>query len=119
MVAKAADGLSEDVGKLLSNAKDYHTKARDNNLEDQIKMALQDISNRTNSLYQISSNAAELAACRSAILSMKKAISSNHFEDEHTEPLQAASSQVQSIVSEALRVKQNFLRLKHCQFPAE
>lgn len=119
MLAKAADGLSDDVGKLLITARDYHTQARDRRIEDQIKMTLQDISIRTSTLYQISTDTKELAACRSSILSMKKAISFVHFEDEHTVPIELASPQVQSIVADALRVKQNFLKLKHCQFPAE
>lgn len=119
MLAKAADALSDDAGKLLISAKDYHTKERDKNLEDQIKMTLQDISIRTSSLTQISNDATELASCRSAILGLKKAISSTHFEDEHTEVLGSGSKQVQAIVAEALRAKQSFLKLKHRQFPVQ
>ena len=119
MLAKAADGLSDDVGRLLISAKDYHAKERDKNLEDQIKMALQDISIRTSSLTQISNDTAVLASCRSAILGLKKAISSTHFEDEHTENLDSGSNQIQTIVAEALRAKQSFLKLKHCQFPTK
>lgn len=119
MIAEAADGLSKDVTQLLLEATKYHTQDRDSQLEQQIKMSLQDLSIRTSSLYQISSNKVELAACRSSILAMKKAISSCHFEDEHVGPLPITDHQVQSIAAETMKVKQCFLKLKHSQYPAE
>ena len=119
MLAKAADGLSDEVGKLLISAREYHTKARDRDVEDALKMTLQDISVRTSLLSDISKDAKELASCRSAILAMKKAITATHFEDEHVVPLDLNSQQIQSITAEGLRVRHCFLKLKHRQFPTE
>lgn len=117
MLAKAADGLSDEVGKLMIMAREYHIKERDESIEDILKMTLQDLSARTSLLSDISSESAALAACRSAILSLKKAITGIHFEDEHEMPLMPNDAQLQRIAAEILRVKQCFLKLKHKQFP--
>ena len=119
MLAKTADALSDEVGKLFMSAKDYHAKGRDSALEDTLKMSLQDLSARTSLLSDISKDAKELGSCRSAILAMKKAITATHFEDEHDGPLKQGSQQIQTITAEGLRVKQCFLRLKHRQFPTD
>jgi hypothetical protein len=119
MLVKAADSLNEEIGKLFIGAKDYHSKARELGQEVVLKMTFQDLSARTNLLSDICGDHKELASCRSAILAMKKAISSAHFEDEHIEPLDLGSPQIQTITAEALRAKQSFLRLKHRQFPIE
>jgi hypothetical protein len=118
LLVKAADSLSDDAGKLLSVARDYHTKNRDRAVEDTIKMTLQDISARTNLLSEISLEAKELASCRSAILAFKKAITATHFEDEHEATLEPGAPQLQSIAAEGLKVKQCYLKLKHKQFPS-
>lgn len=118
LLVKAADGLNEDIGKLIAAAKDYHTKIRDKSVEDIIKTTLQDISARTNLLSDISHEAIELASCRSAILGFKKSITSNHFEDEHEVALESDAPQLQSIAAAGLKVKQCYLKLKHKQFPA-
>lgn len=119
MLAKAADGLSEEVTRLFSQSITYHTKERDRNDENILKMSLQDMSARTSLLSDISKDAKELGSCRSALLSMKKAITANHFEDEHEESMQLDDPQIQLITSETLRVKHCFLKLKHRQFPAD
>lgn len=118
LLVKAADGLSEDATKLLVSAWEYHTKNRERSTEDTIKMSLQDISIRTSLLSDISLEKIELASCRSAILAFKKAITSTHFEDEHTGSLEPGALQLQAIAAEGLKVKQSFLKLKHKQFPS-
>lgn len=115
MVVKTADSLSEAVDKLLLNARTYHMALRDVNLEVQIKMALQDASIRSGALISICNASSELAACRCGITSLKQAITSKHFEDEHTELLDANHQQLQDIAAEVLRSKQALLRLKHAQ----
>jgi hypothetical protein len=97
LLVKTADNLNDDAGKLISVARDYHTKSRDRTLEDNIKMTLQDISVRTNLLSDISPEAKELASCRSAILAFKKAITATHFEDEHDVMLEPGAPQLQSM----------------------
>lgn len=119
MLAKAAEGLSDEVSKLLVSTREYHTKARDRAVEDALKMTLQDISVRTSLLSDISEDAKELGSCRSAILAMKRATTATHFEDEHDGPLDLNSQQIQSITAEGLRVRHCFLKLKHRQFPTE
>lgn len=117
MLAKAADGLSDEVGKLMAMARDYHTQMRDDSGGDTLKMTLQDLSARASLLSEVSNDVKELAACRSAILALKKAITANHFEDEHGTALKPGDSQLQAIAAEGLKVKQCFLKLKHKQFP--
>lgn len=117
LLIKAADGLTDDASKLLTMAREYHTKNRDYAAEDMIKMSLQDMSIRTNLLSDISLEANELASCRSAILGFKQAITSTHFEDEHNGSLESGAPQLQAIAAEVLKVKQSFLKLKNKQFP--
>ena len=116
MIVKAVDSLLEDTNKIVSMAWKYHLDARDKRLENEVKMMLQDLSSKASMLSDISQNNSELAACRSAIIAMKKSITATHFEDEHIERLEEESPQIQSIASESLRVKQCFIKLKHKQF---
>lgn len=116
MIVKAVDSLLEDTNKLVSKAWEYHLDERKKRLENEVKMMLQDLSSKTSMLSDISQNNSELAACRSAIIAMKKSITAMHFEDEHIERLDEESPQIQSIASESLRVKQCFIKLKHKQF---
>lgn len=117
MISKAADGLNEDTTKLFSTAKDYHTKTRDITLEDSLKMTLQDVSMRTSILNNVCSDSLELTSCRRAILELKKAITSEHFEDEHTAPILSSSDQVKAVAEGILRTKRAFQELKQKQFP--
>ena len=117
MLAKSADVLGDIADKLLASARDYHAKPRDINLEISIKMTLQDLSLRTIALSDICADSQELAACRSGLLGLKRAITGKHFEDEHTGPLADSDAQLQEVASQVLRVKLSFLKLKHRQFP--
>lgn len=116
MIAKSADSLSQAIDKLLVDARTYHLHQRDEDMEVQIKMLMQDISIQTVGLKAICDNSDELTACRSGLISLKQAITAKHFEDEHVEPLGSADQQIQDVAAGVLRAKQAFLRLKHCQF---
>jgi hypothetical protein len=116
IVAKAADALSETADKLLLDARTYHLGDRSRNQEVQIIMALQDASIKTSALPSVCTSSSELVACRCAITSLKQAITSKHFEDEHNYPLDESDQQIQDIAAEVLRTKQVFMKLKHSQF---
>ena len=116
LVAKSADSLSDVAGHLLLDARAYHLSSRSSNKEVQIKLALQDASIRVGGLIGVCTASNELAACRCAITSLKQAITSKHFEDEHNYPLDENDLQIQEIAAEVLRTKHAFLRLKHSQF---
>lgn len=118
MISKAADGLNDDVAKIFATAKDYHTKERDVSLEDSLKMSLQDVSIRTTLLGKVCPDEMEIKACSRAVLELKKSISGDHFEDEHTGPLPTSANQIKTIVDCVLRAKRAFLELKLKQFPA-
>ena len=79
-------------------------------------MTIADLVQRTVHLSDISSNAAELAACRSAVLALKRAITGTHFEDEHLGSISESDTQIQEIASKVLSAKQTYLRFKNCQF---
>ncbi len=119
MLAKSADALGTIAGTLLISARDYHMTARSINTEIVIKMVLQDLTLQTGSLNDICSDAGELAACRSSVLALKKAVTGRHFEDEHIQPITDTTEQLQDIAGTVLRVKQCFLKLKHRQFPVK
>ncbi len=117
MIAKTADSLNDDTTKIFGVAKDYHIKVRDPSVEDSIKMSLQDLSIRTSLLNKVCKDEGELKICRNAVLELKKSITGEHFEDEHTIPLGLSSDQIKGIAESILRTKRAFLELKQKQFP--
>lgn len=117
MIGKAADALVDDFGKLFTAAKDYHMKERDIESEDSIKMTLQDISGRINILQRVASNSSDLTICSQSFVELRKAITGDHFEDEHSGPIPATSNQLKIVVDQILRAKRSFQELKHKQFP--
>jgi hypothetical protein len=118
MVGKAADGLVDDVTKLFSIAKEYHIKERSLELEDTIKISLQDISSRTALLHVAVVDAADLTMCTRAITELRKAITGEHFEDEHDGPKKTTDDQIKLLADGVLRAKRLLLGLKLKQFPA-
>jgi hypothetical protein len=117
MLAKTADGLSEDLNKLLTQARDYHLKVRDKNVEVTIKIMLQDLSMRTVFLSDLCNDKDELRRCRTALINFKKSVSGMHFEDEHTEALEINDHFFEVMALEYSKVKSAFVKLKHKQFP--
>lgn len=115
---KVADHLTQETDNLMSNAIEYHTGSRRQSIERSLKTSLQDLSARTSMLSDVSEHEHEIRMCRNAVLGLKKSVTAHHFEDEHESPLLDESDQIQNIAAEALRLKQAYQRLKHCQFPA-
>jgi hypothetical protein len=118
MLAKTADGLSEDLNKLLTQARDYHLRVRDKNVEVTIKIMLQDLSMRTVFLSDLCNDKDELRRCRIALINFKKSVSGMHFEDEHTEVLDINDHFFDVMALEYSKVKSAFVKLKHKQFPS-
>lgn len=116
MLIGAADKLLAEVTTILASALQYHTNHRNTQVEQAIKVALQDISSSTNLLGGLTRFENELRQCRSSIVDLKKSITGAHFEDEHNCPIPESSDQIQAIAADALRVKRCFERLKHRQF---
>lgn len=116
LVAKSADGLSDALNVLLSDARAYHLGARSIPSEIQIKMALQDVTMRTIGLSEVCSDAAALAQCRADLALIRRAVTGHHFEDEHFAPLPETDQQFQAIGDGIFRAKRSFLKLKHLQF---
>lgn len=116
MLAKVADSLAESTQRFTNKSWDYHTKPRDLILENELKMLIQDISSRVNSLSDVSQNGKELAACRSATIALKRAVTGTHFEDEHSTPFEANANEIQAITMESLRFMQALAKFKHAQF---
>jgi hypothetical protein len=117
IVGKALDGLGDDVTKFFSVAIKYHTNERDPSAEVIIKMTLQDIMARVNMLSDISHDETIIVLCMDALLQLKKTVTGKHFEDEHITSLSMTDSQVELIAADVLVVKQQFLQLKHRQYP--
>lgn len=119
IVARTTDSLSDNVDTLLIDAQSYHLSSRAQDCEIKIKMNLQDISVRLGSLTGICAHTNELVSCRSLVINLRQAITSQHFEDEHQDSLFAGNQQIQDIAAAALRLKQALLHLKHCQFSTD
>lgn len=117
MVAKSADQISANLDTIHGDARGYHLKVRDAAVEVRIKMALQDASMHLVGLSEISKDGDTLARCRAEISALRRAITGEHFEDEHDGPLAETSQQFQRIADAFLRAKRGLLKLKHLQFP--
>lgn len=116
MIAKSADGLCDAVDKLFEDANEYHSSERDQQLEVNIKITLSDLSQRVSSLAQITQDKSKLTICLSAVVKLRQAVTSKHFEDEHTESL-GNSSIHEEIADASLAMKRSLVELKHSQFP--
>jgi hypothetical protein len=116
MIAKAADGLYDDLGKLFELANAYHLNARNEISEIEIKIKHQDLVHRVHGLSRLVSDSATLAKCRSTLAELRMAITGQHFEDEHTSPRTNKDPQVQLIADATLRAKRSMLELKYSQF---
>lgn len=117
MVADSADLIAERLNKVHEDARAYHLNERDAAIETRIKMALQDALMQTAGLSDICQDSTTLAKCRAEISSLRRAITGEHFEDEHLGPLPETSLQFQTIADAFLRAKRALLQLKHRQFP--
>lgn len=117
LVTKSADGLLDSLDAILIAARDYHLRERDVKSEMMLKMTLQDMAIRVNSLEEVCSQLSALAACRSEVMALRRAITGRHFEDEHLAKLPDFDQQIEDITDVVLRAKRNVLRLKHSQFP--
>lgn len=117
LVVKSVDGLGEAIDGLVQDAVGYHLSARDASLERKIKMTLQDLAMRAVALSDSCGSEAALAQCRSDIAALRRAITGQHFEDEHEGPVPDSSPQLQTIAECIMRAKRDLLRLKHQQFP--
>jgi hypothetical protein len=118
MVAKSADTLSDAVGALLVDSRQYHLSERDSTLELKLKMTLQDLAMRVQGLSDICADEKSLAPCRAEIAYLRRSITGQHFEDEHVKPLAESDQQLESVADAAMRAKRQLLKLKHLQFPA-
>jgi hypothetical protein len=118
MLAKTADGLCEDLSKLLTLAREYHLQSREKNNEVSIKIMLQDLSMRTAFLSDLCSDQDELRRCRTTLINFKKSVSGVHFEDEHTAALEINAQLFDLMALEYSKAKSAFVKLKHKQFPS-
>ena len=116
MVAASVDLLVEATGRIFIDARQYHSEPRDVALETELKVDLQDLSNSTRSLAMLSSDIALLATCRSLVRAFWKAITAEHFEDEHDGRLAQRCLQLELIAAQSLLLKQAFMNLKYQQW---
>lgn len=116
MIGKVVDVLADEASKLMTTSILYHLAARDTAKETELKITLQDFSTRASLLARVSDDAAELACIRSSIVGLRKAITAQHFEDEHVTPLEQRDLQIQLIAESVLKIKENLTKLKYCQF---
>jgi len=116
MVAKSADSLIEAASKILTKAREYHLEDRNESKEIELKMELQDCSQRINELDIICSDKSIITRSRSCFTELRKAITLEHFEDEHTQPLTNKDLQLQKIADAVLKTNRALLQMKYIQF---
>ena len=118
MISKSIDGLAESIDKVLVDGRKYHLQDRDHELELRIKMALQDLALRLGGLSELQCPQTQIAPTRSALVRFKRALTEQHFEDEHEGKLEPGAEQIELIAAEALRTKQLLLSIKHGLYTA-
>ena len=119
MVAKSADTLCDSVDNIFSDARTYHTSARDPSKEFHIKNGLQDLAFRIASLSKLIEEDCYHRLCIDGVMRFRQAVTKDHFEGEHVEPYDGSERQIESIAESALNLKRALLELKHIQFPLE
>lgn len=119
MVTKSADTLCDSVDNIFSEARSYHTNARDTSKEFHIKNSLQDLAFRIASLNKLIEEDSYHRPCIDGVMRFRQAVTKDHFEDDHNEPYDGHERQIESIAESALNLKRALLELKHIQFPIE
>lgn len=117
MIAKALDGIAESLATIHDTARKYHLEERDQAEELHLKNALQDFSMCLVGLANVCAEKEALARCNRDAGALRRAITGEHFEDEHELPLEASAPQLQVIAEAYLNAKRNLLQLKYAQFP--
>lgn len=115
VLVKIADTLSDDVGKILSIARDYHIKPREVSIELKLKMDLQDLAMRVSAISDIYDDQALLGLARGNVGALRRAVTGAHFEDEHTQPLSDNDRQHLLIVEAVLDLKRTLVKIKNRQ----
>lgn len=117
IIIKSIDSICDSIDKLFEISRDYHSRStRDHQAEIKIKMLLQDYSLRVASLKDLTGYVPTYIECQDDVLRFRQAITSSHFEDEHTNAEELNSEIFQKIAESALATKRNLITLKHSQF---
>lgn len=117
MISKALDGIADTLGEIHGGARSYHLHDRDRSAELQLKNSLQDFAMCLVGLAPICAERDALARCTRDAGALRRAITGEHFEDEHLGPLESGSTQLQLMAEAYLNAKRNLLQLKYAQFP--
>ena len=117
LVSEAAAAQIEKVNSLLIDARKYHTTTeRNEEVEQAIKMALQDIAESVGALREFVKDGAVVKRAQGAVKSLRIAITGRHFEDEHDGQLRDPHVILETIALESLRTKRALLALQHVQY---
>jgi len=116
MRAKAAEGLGTRVTALQEDCLTYHTSERDEKLERKIKAGLQDLGYELEALRTSGAEVATLAACRAALVGLRRAATGRHFEDEHQGAWPHAAPELSDMAGAALDLKRRLLAFRFSQF---
>ena len=116
MRAKAAEALATRVTALQEDCLIYHTAERDEKLERKIKASLQDLGYELEALRASGADGATLAACRAALVGLRRAATGHHFEDEHQAAWPQAAPELSDMAGAALDLKRRLLAFRFSQF---
>ena len=111
IISKTADDFCEVVDSLLIKANQYHSQPRNATLEIEIKITLSDLSLRISSLVPITKKQQTLSSCLQSVVSLRQAITREHFEDEHTSPIRDGAIS-EKIADAVLEMKRHLMQLK-------
>lgn len=69
-----------------------------------------------NGLRSVVADRARFRALQNAVLSLRRAITGQHFEDEQTGPLSESAEVVQQVAAECVQAKRCFIEFKYREF---
>jgi hypothetical protein len=117
LISNTAESQIVTVNALLLVSRAYHINgSRDQELELKIKMGLQDLAESVSALHRIVQEPSSIRSALNAIKNLRRAITGEHFEDEHTGPLTERDIIIEGIALEALNAKRALLILRHAQY---
>jgi hypothetical protein len=116
LVATAAAAQVQKINELLVDASRYHRGPRDVSLEQQIKMALQDVAENVNALNGVVRDTAAIKSALRTIRELRMAITGHHFEDEHSGPVADPNDVLEAIALAGLNSKRGLLILQHAEY---
>lgn len=109
---KLIDEALSNLEELTKLGVDYHTKAREQDVEFKIKNKVQTFSKHLYALESFIGTSQSTEKCTDSIKKLRQALTGKHFEDEHLGVLTFSDNVLQNIADISSIFRQNLIDLK-------